>query len=255
MSITFRPLKAEEVEVRVGTCNEKGASLLLYKDARVDMKLLDEVVGPENWECCYESIDGKLFCTVTIYIKRDPDDKWASSISKQDTGTPSNMEAQKGEASDAFKRACFKWGIGRELYSAPFIWVPSDKCSIRKGRNGKPQCYDDFRVTEMEVEDGEIVKLTVANMSRRGLVVYGTAAKDAPEGETAPHGSSGGRYARISELKQAALDLGIKEEGIRGWLDAKFGKPMSEFTDEELAETERYMAQLVEDKRGLVSGG
>ena len=175
MSIRFRPLKAEEVEVRVGTCSDKGCSLLLYKDARVDMALLDEVVGPENWTCAYESVDGKLFCTVGIRCNHDgTDHDW---VYKQDTGTPSNMEAQKGEASDAFKRACFKWGLGRELYTAPFIWVPADKCNVKPGRNGKMQCYDKFAVTEMEVEDGAIVKLTVVNQSRNGLVVYGNAPK------------------------------------------------------------------------------
>lgn len=175
MSIEFRPLKAEEVECRVGQCSEKGVSLLLYKDARCDMTLLDEVVGPENWDCSYESIDGKLFCTVGI--RCSPEGSYHDWVYKQDTGTPSNMEAQKGEASDAFKRACFKWGIGRELYTSPFIWVPADKCNVKPGRNGKPQCYDDFRVTEMEVEDGRIAKLTIRNMNRKGLVVYGNAPK------------------------------------------------------------------------------
>lgn len=163
--IAFRPLKAEEVEVRVGTCNENGCSLLLYKTARCDMQLLDESVGPEKWQCRYESIDGKLFCSIGVYCG-----EW---VWKSDTGTESNMEAQKGEASDAFKRAGFKWGIGRELYTAPFIWVGADMCNIKPGRNGKPTCYDKFAVTEMVVEDGQIVKLTIANMSRRGVVVYG----------------------------------------------------------------------------------
>ena len=174
--IEFRPLKAEEVECRVGQCSEKGVSLLLYKDARCDMTLLDEVVGPENWDCSYESIDGKLFCTVGI--RCSPEGSYHDWVYKQDTGTPSNMEAQKGEASDAFKRACFKWGIGRELYTAPFIWVHADKCNIKPGRNGKPQCYDDFRVTELEVDSGQIVKLTICNMSRKGVVVYGNAPKN-----------------------------------------------------------------------------
>lgn len=182
MSIEFRPLKAEEVEVRVGTCSEKGVSLLLYKDARVDMSLLDEVVGPENWMCGYESIDGKLFCTVSVLV--DQGDGQSQWVGKQDVGVPSNMEATKGEASDAFKRACFKWGIGRELYTAPFIWVPSDKCNVKPGRNGKMQCYDQFRVTDMEVDGGEIVKLTVVNQSRVDAVVYGSkAAKPKAEAE------------------------------------------------------------------------
>lgn len=184
--IKFRPLKAEEVDVRVGQCKDNGVSLLLFKDARVDMSLLDEVVGPECWECRYEEIGGKLFCTVSIYVIVNEGDKFKTLIDKQDVGVPSNMESTKGEASDAFKRACFKWGIGRELYTAPFIWVPADKCNIKKGKNGKPQCYDDFRVTEMEVEDGQIVKLQVCNMSKRGLVVYGNSVKaeDIPESDS-----------------------------------------------------------------------
>ena len=183
--IKFRPLKAEEVEVRVGQCNEKGVTLLLYKDARCDMALLDEVVGPENWECRYESIGGNLFCTVSVYVYVNEGDKFKTLIDKQDVGVPSNMEAVKGEASDAFKRACFKWGIGRELYTAPFIRVPAEKCTIKKNKNGKPVCYDDFRVTEMEVEDGRIVKLQVCNMSRRGIVVYGneTAEANVPDND------------------------------------------------------------------------
>lgn len=253
MSIEFRPLKAEEVEVRVGTCSEKGCTLLLYKDARVDMALLDEVVGPENWDCAYESVDGKLFCTVGI--RCNPDGTYHDWVYKQDTGTPSNMEAQKGEASDAFKRACFKWGIGRELYTAPFIWVPADKCNIKPGRNGKMQCNDKFVVTDMEVMDGQIVKLTVINQSRKGAVVYGAAANEPQKPKKRPQGASGSPFARISELKQTALDLGIKEEGIRSWLDATFGKPMREFTAEEIAATEAHLAQLVEDKRKLAGDG
>lgn len=166
-AIKFRPLGADDVEVRVGQCSEKGCSLLLYKTSRTDMALLDETVGPENWQCDYRSIDGKLFCGIGCRFK---DGEW---VWKWDTGTPSNMEAQKGEASDAMKRAGFKWGIGRELYTSPFVWVPADKCNLRKGKNGKLQCYDNFRVTEMEVDEGQIVKLVVCNMSNKGAVVYG----------------------------------------------------------------------------------
>jgi len=92
---SFRPLKAEEVEVRVNQCNENGCSLLLYKTARTDMVLLDETVGADNWQNRYESIDGKLFCEIGIRAEHG---EW---IWKSDTGTESNMEAQKGEASDA----------------------------------------------------------------------------------------------------------------------------------------------------------
>lgn len=167
MTLRFRPLKAEEVECRVSQCTENGASLLLYKDARCDMRMLDEAVGPERWQKRYESIDGKLFCSIGIEF----DGRW---IWKQDVGTPSNMEADKGHASDAFKRAGFCWGIGRELYTAPRIWVPADRCrKLYQRQNGKWACFDDFRVTELEVEDGRIVKLQICNASDRMNVVYG----------------------------------------------------------------------------------
>lgn len=161
----FRYLNADEVECRVSQCSDKGVSLLLYKDARTDMKLLDETFGQQSWQCDYKAIDGKLCCGIGVKF----DGEW---VWKWDTGTESNMEAQKGEFSDAFKRAGFKWGIGRELYTAPRIWVDGSKCRIVDGRNGKKQCYDDFRVTSMTVEDGKIVGLTIRNMSKRGSVVF-----------------------------------------------------------------------------------
>ena len=208
MAISFRPLKAEEVDVRVGTCNEKGVALLLFKDARCDMALLDEVVGPENWECSYESIDNKLFCTVSVLVDRDGGlSQW---VSKQDVGVPSNMEATKGEASDAFKRACFKWGIGRELYTAPKIWVDRKLCKkIQKGRNGKEQCYDDFVVTDFEVDDGKIVKLTICNASNRMAVVYGNGSKKQGRNATQkPREAAGGPEPKNDALRVAYKKMG-----------------------------------------------
>ena len=110
----IRLLRADEIECRIGMINEKGLSLLLYKDARVDMKILDEVYGQFNWQRKHEVIGGNLYCTVSIW-----DDEKQQWISKMDVGTKSNTEQEKGEASDSFKRACFSHGIGRELYTAP----------------------------------------------------------------------------------------------------------------------------------------
>lgn len=178
MAIEFPPLKAEDIEVRVNQCTEKGASLLLYKDARCDMRMLDSVVGPEKWKCYYEKIGDTLFCSVGILCEQAAmSTEW---VHKSDCGVPSNMESVKGEASDAFKRACFKWGIGRELYTAPRIWVPSSKCTIKPGKNGKPACYDRFIVSDIAVEDGRIVKLEVINAST-GEVVYPGASRLARE--------------------------------------------------------------------------
>ena len=107
--ITFKPLSAADVEVRVGHVTDKGCSLLLYKDARCDMRQLDEAVGNENWDCDYKEIGDNLYCTVGIRCQLEScETTW---VYKQDVGVESNMEPAKGAASDAFKRACFKWGM------------------------------------------------------------------------------------------------------------------------------------------------
>lgn len=166
----FRELEASEIECRIGTVSQKGAgvSLLLYKDARCDMRILDETVGPENWQCEYYEYKGTLFCKVGILCEcADGRTEW---VWKDDAGSPSNMEAAKGEASDAFKRACFRWGIGRELYTAPFIWVPSDKCEIVQDRNGKLTCRNRFEVAKIAYLNGRISGVRIVNDG--GAVVY-----------------------------------------------------------------------------------
>lgn len=157
----FRTLNADEIDVRIATIKSNGISLLLYKDARCDQNLLDETVGSYNWQRSHQIIDGNLYCTVSIY---DPHKQaW---VSKQDVGTESYTEKEKGQASDSFKRACFNWGIGRELYSAPFIWVPSSKCEIKEGK-----CFDKFEVAKIDYNpDGEISELLIINSSSRNEV-------------------------------------------------------------------------------------
>lgn len=177
----FRALRPDEVECRIGTVSKqgKGLSLLLYKDARCDARILDETVGPENWQCEFYECKGTLFCKVGILVDRD--EQFHEWVWKDDAGSPSDMEAKKGEASDAFKRACFKWCIGRELYTAPFIWVNASDCNM-VDRNGKWQCYDTFSVTEMTVEEGRITRLTVVN-DKTGKVVhqFGKTPQNAPQ--------------------------------------------------------------------------
>ena len=161
----FRALEPSDIECRVGVCKENGVSLLLYKTARVDADILDERFGPMGWQCNFEDHKGTLFCNVGIMAE---DGSW---VWKGDAGAPSNMEAEKGEASDAFKRACFKWGIGRELYSAPFIWVPSERCEIARGRNDKFMCRTRFSVAKVAVEDGRLTGIRIVNADT-GTVVY-----------------------------------------------------------------------------------
>lgn len=117
-----RTLYADEIECRIGTISAKGCSLLLYKDARVDMKILDETYGVGNWKRTHEVINGNLFCNIEIW--NDRINQW---VKKQDVGTESYTEKEKGEASDSFKRAGFNVGIGRELYTCPFIWITPRK--------------------------------------------------------------------------------------------------------------------------------
>ena len=169
----IRLLRADEIECRIGTINEKGLSLLLYKDARADMKILDETFGVFGWKRTHQSIDGNLYCTVEIW-----DNEKKSWISKQDVGTVSYTEKEKGQASDSFKRACVSVGIGRELYSAPFIWVSAQKCNIQR-RNDKLICYDKFSVSEISYsKDREIMSLSIVNCDT-GEVVYSMFPKNA----------------------------------------------------------------------------
>lgn len=128
---------------RTGT----GLTLLLYKTARTDAALLDEKFTPFGWQNEFKEIGGKMYCGVGV----KSGDEW---VWKWDCGTESNMEAEKGQASDAFKRAGFKWGIGAELYTAPRIFIPREKCNIREYQ-GKYRCYDSFSVEKIAYDKSE----------------------------------------------------------------------------------------------------
>ena len=161
----FRDLRADEIECRVQSVKTNGLVLLLYKDARVDMNILDETVGSANWGREHYECKGNLFCRVGIDIgtHEGKAERW---VFKSDCGTESNTEAQKGEASDSFKRACFNWGIGRELYTAPFTWIPAEKCNIVDGKNGSKQCYDKFIVEKIIIENKQITALAIWNTTK-----------------------------------------------------------------------------------------
>lgn len=164
---SIRPLLASEIECRVGTMKQDGSgcSLLLYKDARVDMRLLDEVFGPMNWRRTHDVVNGNLFCTISIWdIEKK---EW---VSKQDVGTESNTEKEKGQASDAFKRAGFNWGIGRELYTGPFIWIPLDKSEVYQ-RNGSNALYTKFIVRDIGYNDQKEINMLVIT-DNKGNVRY-----------------------------------------------------------------------------------
>lgn len=190
----FRLLEANEIDVRVATFKakngDKGAScsLLLYKDARVDQNLLDEAFGIYGWKRTHQLIGDRLYCTVEV---RNPETgEW---IAKQDVGTESNAEKEKGQASDSFKRACFNLGIGRELYTAPSIWLNEGQFNVKKGKDGKDTTYDKFVVSKIEYKDRTICELEIINTSMGNKVVYtfgGNKVKPLPTLEEKPKKSA-----------------------------------------------------------------
>lgn len=208
----IRLLRADEIECRVSIINEKGLGLLLYKDARVDQKILDETFGPFGWQRKHQNIDGNLYCTVEIYDKENG--LW---VAKQDVGTTGYTEKEKSQASDSFKRACFNWGIGRELYSAPFIWIPSADAEIKK-KDGKFYCNDRFSVKSIGYSiDREITSLLIVNDSKNGKVVYelGSRGKDLHRQAKAETELPENRQVSvITEKQMHTLETELKRTGV-----------------------------------------
>ena len=162
--IKFRDLTASEIDVRIGQKNDKGIALLLYKDARCDMAILDETVGAENWEREHYECKGNLFCKVGINTNFDKEGNLPNWVYKSDCGTESNTEKEKGEASDSFKRACVNWGIGRELYTSPFIWIyPNDSKGEPNYELSGNKCFDNFVVEKIIIEKKRITALAIKN--------------------------------------------------------------------------------------------
>ena len=146
----FRTLRADEIDVRVGSKGKDGAFFLLYKDARCDMAILDEKLTPFGWQREHKQLKDVIYCGVSI---KDPET--GTWITKWDAGSESNTEAEKGEASDSFKRACVNWGIGRELYTAPRIWITCNPDEFK---------FDKLRVSDIKYNDKrEITALTLVD--------------------------------------------------------------------------------------------
>lgn len=201
--ISFRNLTAQEIECRIGTVTTKGCSLLLYKDARCDMALLDEVFGPFGWKREHELINGNLFCTVSV---RSDDGEW---VSKQDVGVESYTEKEKGQASDAFKRACVNWGIGRELYTAPFVWITLDKSEWKTDSRGKQVPNVKFEVLKIGYEGKTITSLEIIeSKTKKVRYKYGTTEtkEEREEMERA-----------IEEAVQSIKQCKSREELVRLW--------------------------------------
>lgn len=169
------PLSIDNIEFRVQSVNNGGyATILAYKDARVDQHRLDEVCGPLNWK--REHTRDNKNCIVSIW-----DESKGQWVGKEDTGTESNAEAQKGLASDSFKRACFNWGIGRELYDYPLISIQLQPNEIQE-RNGKKTTSWNFKLKEWkwyaEFTDGKVSFLAARDNNGKTRFTWGTMKKD-----------------------------------------------------------------------------
>lgn len=161
----FRPLRADEIECRIGSVGAKGFTMLLYKDARCDMNILDETFTPFGWQREHKEIKGVVYCGVAIY--NQDADRW---VWKWDAGAESYTEKEKGEASDSFKRACVNWGIGRELYTAPLIFIRAKTDPVGNGYRlaNKSDGYG-YKVAQIEYKGGRISHLVI---TKNGTQVF-----------------------------------------------------------------------------------
>lgn len=208
----IRLLKAGEIEVRIQSIKKNntgtGCVLLLYKDARVDMRILDETFGITGWKRTHELINGNLFCNIDIW-----DDKKKEWVRKQDVGVESYTEKEKGQASDSFKRAGFNIGIGRELYTAPFIWVNlQDGEILQKGNNLSLSPRVHFRVKSIGYNDNrEINSLEIEDNNHRIRYSLGKITVE--------------KILAKNEFKCEKCGAGITEN-VANYSKSKFGHPL-----------------------------
>jgi hypothetical protein len=166
----FRDLKAEEIDVRVAQVKQSGLSLLLYKDARVDQDILDETIGAMNWQRKHTRDNAN--CIVSLW-----DENKKQWVEKEDTGTESNTEKEKRFSKRLLQARVLQLAeSGRELYTAPFIWIKAEDCNIedskRKDNYGNTiyTCRDKFIVEKITIQDKKIVQLSIGNLNNRKRV-------------------------------------------------------------------------------------
>ena len=209
----FRELKASEIDCRIQSIGQNktkaiGATILLYKDARVDMNILDETVGAMNWQRGHSVIDGNLYCTISIWDETK--EQW---VTKSDVGTESNTEKEKGQASDSFKRAGFNWGIGRELYTAPFVYITLQDGEWYEGRDGKPKSNAKFKVKDIAYDESRnIVRLVVVDSKGKVRYTFGENTQQ-PTQETVYNWQT---------LKARAVQGGISEDDLVHYVTETF---------------------------------
>lgn len=216
----FRDLNKNDIECRIATVKSNGISLLLYKNARVDMAILDETVGVFGWQREHKELKGNIYCGISIL--NPTNNLW---VTKWDCGKESYSESEKGEASDSFKRAGFNWGIGRELYTAPYIWIEGKFCEIkdsgRKDNFNNPiyTCNDRFVVSHIKIKDKQIVELEITHQ-KTGVVCF--KMKPKVEQESYDPNTPVTDIQAKSMYKALLKKLGSNEEVIN-YIDSKYG--------------------------------
>ena len=236
--IEIRTLRADEIECRVQQVKQNGCVLLLYKDARCDMRILDEVFGVLGWEREHQVIDGNLYCTVRVWDEEH--NRW---VSKQDVGTESNTEKEKGQVSDSFKRACFNLGIGRELYSAPFIWITLNPDEIKQdGNKFRLNFGVEFHVKEIGYsENREINKLVIVD-KKGNIRFYMESENQSKQQNTHTENKSSSNTStqdykvtekQLSRMFAIAYNKGISSEKVKKQVLKKFNKEVKDLTKSE----------------------
>lgn len=263
MNITFPLLTPEQIEVKVKQVRDGNVALLLYKTARTDMDMLDKVVGPLCWETDYKEIKGNLYCGIGIYDESH--DAW---VWKWDCGTESRPDEEgnqkKGEASDAFKRAGFKWGIGRELYTGPHIvaYVPTEENRGKYVMKEKHHKYDGFVVGDIGYEDGKIIRLRIDDSRGNAVFTFprsGSNRTPAPQPTTTtdtinnaksnnplniPPEQTRAKPAMIAPGQRIFIMNHAKPEEVTK-LQAKYGENLERMTMEQAKGNVEYLQQRI----------
>lgn len=230
-------LTPDDIEIRIGQINKqkKWLTLLLYKNARVDMQILDDVFGTCGWKRTHKMIGNNLVCTLSIW-----DDDKKEWVEKEDVGTEGNIEVEKSTFSDALKRAAVSAGIGRELYSSPPIRIYPPDCMIEES-NEKLVCWDRFVVTEIRyTESRKIDFLEISKENRDGsLTVVFTWKKPA---------------SRNKPLDKGSADAVIDEEPEKRRNDILFSLPFQYDTFAKLRGGTKEQVEQTVRKRFNVTG-
>lgn len=243
----IRLLSKEDIDVRVAQTNIYNTngqqvvkcSLLLYKDARVDMKILDELFTPMGWKRTHRLIGDRLYCAVEVFDKTSG--QW---ICKEDVGTESNTEAEKGQASDSFKRACVNWGIGRELYTAPRISVTLKDKEYQRGQDGKIKVYATFKVKDIQYDINTRTITSVVIEDRFGNVRYPEDVPVQPVQSQPSPAVKARREARTAPVAYQPMDEEMYWKIVAAYAQGKRTKTGGDYKEAWIATTHAGAEQI-----------